>query len=397
MTPRFFARYGSAILIASSVCVPVLAQQPTFLVPVQSLSPQELFKRVSPSVFVIEAVNSAGYTIAQGSGVVIQMPDVVSMVNDPDFQKLNTGEQRYALAKLTGLNDYFNGLSDKEIQQFVSLVRSDPRGAGRPPHETYLITNNHVIVDGVMFRVRRGDAVWFAELVGFDADDDLAELRVQGLESPGVTVRESSALAIGEQVYALGAPEGFELTISQGLVSGLRGSGNDGLVIQTSAAISPGSSGGGLFDSRGRLVGITSAYVKDGENLNFAIPAEEASHFAASVDWDAQYDALTGVFWEMRGILFLSPPLPEEPPSTASLPTSERDAIAAAAYRDAVGILKRAVYLAPDSLDAWDSLGQAYFMLRQGPEVGSVYQRLKMLDRKRAQDFFNKYVLPGAD
>lgn len=359
----------------------------------QNLSAEELFKRLSPAVFVIEALDETGQTIAQGSGVVIQVPDLVGMVNDPIFQKFSAVQQREALTRLTD-DKYFDDLGDRELHRFVSLVRSDPRGAGRPPHETYVITNRHVVVDGVMFRVRHGDTVWFADLVGFDADNDLAELRVQGLESPSVVVRESSALEIGEQVYALGAPEGFELTISQGLISGLRGSGDDDLMIQTSAAISPGSSGGGLFDSEGRLVGITSAYVKDGQNLNFAIPAEKASRFAESVDWDASYDALMGTEWELRGILFLSPALPDEPPSTASLPASERDAIAAAQYRGAAGILKRAVYLDPDNVDAWKSLGQAYFQLGQGPELGSTYQKLKTLDPKAAEKFFNQYLSP---
>jgi S1-C subfamily serine protease len=78
---------------------------------------------------------------------------------------------------------------------------------------------------------------------------------------------------VGERVYAIGAPEGLELTISEGLVSGLREYENV-RVIQTSAAISHGSSGGGLFDVNGRLIGITTFSLKEGQNLNFALPGE---------------------------------------------------------------------------------------------------------------------------
>lgn len=78
---------------------------------------------------------------------------------------------------------------------------------------------------------------------------------------------------MGEKVYAIGAPEGLELTISGGLISGLRDFDKD-RVIQTSAAISPGSSGGGLFDAEARLVGITTFYLKEGQTLNFALPAD---------------------------------------------------------------------------------------------------------------------------
>jgi hypothetical protein len=78
---------------------------------------------------------------------------------------------------------------------------------------------------------------------------------------------------VGERVYAIGAPEGLELTLSEGLVSGLRSRGNF-RVIQTTAPVSHGSSGGGLFDSQGKLVGITTFSFHEGQNLNFAIPTE---------------------------------------------------------------------------------------------------------------------------
>jgi len=65
----------------------------------------------------------------------------------------------------------------------------------------------------------------------------------------------------------------LELTLSEGIISGLR-EYEGGHVLQTSAAISPGSSGGGLFDAQGRLVGITTFFLSKGQNLNFALPAE---------------------------------------------------------------------------------------------------------------------------
>lgn len=82
----------------------------------------------------------------------------------------------------------------------------------------------------------------------------------------------ADAIRIGARVYAIGAPRGMELTISEGIVSSLRE--HAGIrFIQTTAAISPGSSGGGLFDAQARLVGITSFLLKDAQNLNFAYPA----------------------------------------------------------------------------------------------------------------------------
>jgi len=91
-------------------------------------------------------------------------------------------------------------------------------------------------------------------------------------------------------VYAIGAPQGLELTLSEGLISGLRKLEEDlprhkvRNVIQTTAAISPGSSGGGLFDARGQLVGITTFLLTAGQSLNFAIPTYYISTEAGCQD-----------------------------------------------------------------------------------------------------------------
>jgi S1-C subfamily serine protease len=86
----------------------------------------------------------------------------------------------------------------------------------------------------------------------------------------------------------------LELTLSEGLISGIR-SFNDGPAIQTSAAISHGSSGGGLFDEYGQLVGITTSFLAEGQSLNFALPAE----WILDVDkypGTPVYSAITGTY-----------------------------------------------------------------------------------------------------
>ncbi len=79
---------------------------------------------------------------------------------------------------------------------------------------------------------------------------------------------------MGERVYTIGAPIGLELTLGEGIISGLR-SHKDRRLVQTSAPISGGSSGGGLFDAYGNLVGITTFLLREAQNLNFAIAAED--------------------------------------------------------------------------------------------------------------------------
>ena len=77
---------------------------------------------------------------------------------------------------------------------------------------------------------------------------------------------------VGQRVFAIGNPQGLALTLSDGIISALR-EGPSGTWYQTTAPISPGSSGGGLFDDSGWLIGITSSNKPDGQNLNFAVPA----------------------------------------------------------------------------------------------------------------------------
>ena len=107
-------------------------------------------------------------------------------------------------------------------------------------------------------------------------------------------------------MYAIGAPQGFDLTLSEGLVSGLRTT-DEGRLIQTTAAISQGSSGGGLFNDEGQLAAITTFYLSRGQNLNFAVPANriralpsEASRKAAEVMLYRYFDRL-GSKYAKRG------------------------------------------------------------------------------------------------
>jgi len=136
-----------------------------------------------------------------------------------------------------------------------------------------VVTACHVAKGGVKLAAKVGEAILPATIQLADEALDLCRLRVPGLHAPAVVIGSVGSLRPGQTVYAIGAPAGLELTISQGIVSALR-KVDEGTVIQTSTPISPGSSGGGLFDISGRLVGITTFQHRYGQNLNFALPAD---------------------------------------------------------------------------------------------------------------------------
>jgi S1-C subfamily serine protease len=157
----------------------------------------------------------------------------------------------------------------------VTITTPTGQGSGVLVDPSGVVVTNLHVVEGqtaVTVRLANGDAYDGPSVRAFDERKDLVLLKITGFKLPSVQLGDSDLLNVGQAVYAIGSPKGFELTLSEGIVSGVRDTGDGYRVIQTSAAISAGSSGGGLFDSSAKLVGVTSFKVRGGENLNFALP-----------------------------------------------------------------------------------------------------------------------------
>lgn len=168
--------------------------------------------------------------------------------------------------------------SSPSVVVIVSLNEDgDPFGSGSGVvvGKNKVITNWHVIKDAHSIIVRQSGTNYHSSILSDRRDRDLALLNVEGLNAPAVKLGNEKSLKVGQQVFAIGAPSGLELTLTNGLVSALR-EVKDGKVIQTSAPISPGSSGGGLFDEEGNLIGITTLKLvgEAQEGLGFAMPVE---------------------------------------------------------------------------------------------------------------------------
>lgn len=143
-----------------------------------------------------------------------------------------------------------------------------------------VVTNCHVLYRSSRIVLSQGKQLVEAKLRMWDTARDLCELRAAQLDAPAVELASMPQLAVGQTAYAVGSPLGLEQTLSNGLISSLRKDDEGRLErVQTTAPISSGSSGGGLFDERGRLIGITSSSLQSGssdvtaQNLNFAIPS----------------------------------------------------------------------------------------------------------------------------
>lgn len=137
-----------------------------------------------------------------------------------------------------------------------------------------LITTCSALSQAAAVRVRRDNVSYGATLEFPDVERNLCQLKVANFKAPAVEVAEATGLRVGMRVYAIGTPRGLESTLSDGLLSAIRrDEGGQLRMLQTSAPVSAGSGGGGLFDAQGRLIGIMAGIERDAQNLNFAIPA----------------------------------------------------------------------------------------------------------------------------
>ncbi len=155
-----------------------------------------------------------------------------------------------------------------------SAVVIDPEG--------YLVTNWHVVAGAAEIRVQMSDGrIANPEVVGYDAETDLALLKVDLGILPAIPLGRSDQLRIGDVVLAIGNPYGLSKTVTQGIVSatgrGLLGLSTFENFIQTDAAINTGNSGGALVNSSGQLVGINTAVLAQDAGtagISFAIPVD---------------------------------------------------------------------------------------------------------------------------
>ena len=172
-------------------------------------------------------------------------------------------------------------IAQKAFRSTVLLVMEDANGqplslgSGFFVGDGQIATNLHVV---------EGSTRGYAKLVGqetkfniegytaIDEKRDLIILKVTAFGTQTISLANSDFAQVGETVYAVGNPRGLEGTFSDGIISSIRPVGNDKL-IQITAPLSPGSSGGPVLNRNGQVIGVSVLTIRDGQNLNFAIPS----------------------------------------------------------------------------------------------------------------------------
>jgi S1-C subfamily serine protease len=184
-------------------------------------------------------------------------------------------------------------------RDFISMnVFEIPQGAGSGfiwDSAGYIVTNFHLIQNAQAATVTLSDqSTHQAKLIGTEPDKDIAVLKI---DSPGtrlrpITIGTSKDLRVGQKVFAIGNPFGFDHTLTTGIISGLgreiRSVTERPIqgVIQTDAAINPGNSGGPLLDSAGRLIGMNTAIVSPSgaySGIGFAVPVDTINRIVPQI------------------------------------------------------------------------------------------------------------------
>lgn len=166
------------------------------------------------------------------------------------------------------------GVFAKASEAVYVVVTTEAQGSAVAISDNELLTNCHVMKGATAVTLLQEGNKRTANVISANPDADRCVLAVSDTLPKWAKVRPFADVKVGERVYTIGTPKGLELTLAEGIVSSKRPA-NGTRYVQTSAPISPGSSGVGLFDAQGNLIGITTFMLKDAQNLNFAIAAEE--------------------------------------------------------------------------------------------------------------------------
>lgn len=292
----------------------------------------------------------------------------------------------------------------ESVRDSVFVVKVlDSRGAQKALGSAVLLpsgkfaTNYHVVSDGRLYRVGHDKNFVPATVFAGDSGKDICLLDAPGISGKPALLGMAASLKVGQPVYAVGAPQGLELSISEGIVSQLRGAPVP--LIQTTAAISPGSSGGGLFDAEGRLVGLTTLYLEGGQNLNFALPIEwiaelkpgvrrsdsvrsqgnlwaQAAELERRGDWAGMRDLC--LTWTRK-----------EPKNFNAWYNLGVASDRLERYADAVDALRKAVRINPEIAQAWHNLGYAYVHLKQPNDGIKAFRQALRINPEYADVWFN--------
>ena len=250
-------------------------------------SPAEIYAHASPAVVTLKIYNDLQRCSFSGSGFILALRPAEPFEVDADAKRFAAD-----LNDCTDAAEFVEGLRAKLApKELLSDSKSANHGAFLKARrqttklelpnlqQAYIATNYHVIESAVSIHVgmHDGSTGFVSQVIHEDDSADVAILLawLSCAKRPVAIALSAVPPNFGAKVFAIGSPMGLENTLSEGLISGIRGNEPGPRWLQTTASISHGSSGGPILATNGRVVGIVTANRPGGQNLNFAVPASE--------------------------------------------------------------------------------------------------------------------------
>ncbi len=159
-----------------------------------------------------------------------------------------------------------------------------------------IVTNYHIIEKAkkIFVKLKNKKVYNRVRVISFDRRKDIAVLKIDARRLKKVVLGNSHNVKIGQRVITIGNPLGLENTVADGLISSLRKDETGQAMLQISVPLSSGSSGGPLFNLEGEVIGITTASMANGQNLNFAIPINELGPLLKEAELTGAQDTSLG-------------------------------------------------------------------------------------------------------
>ncbi len=242
-----------------------------------------------------------------------------------------------------------------------------------------IVTNYHVISNAENIKIKVGNKVLKVEgLLYINKENDLVILKADGRGLPTVKIGDMAKVNIGEKVYVIGSPHGLENTISDGILSGIREITSQRKVLQITAPISAGSSGGPVFNQYGEVIGISTFIIKEAQNLNFAMPINlirdniDRGKVIAFKDAEIEDYKKTEEYWFYLGFAYADSGKYKEAMEAFKQAIRIKPNVAVShynlgivydslgKYQEAIEEYKQAIRIKPDYAEAYDNLGNAY-------------------------------------
>lgn len=260
-----------------------------------------------------------------------------------------------------------------------------------------IATNHHVIERAFRVEAKASNGAKYGVLgvISEDKKSDLVILKLDGIDFKPIALGTSRSIEVGQRLIVIGSPRGLEGTLSEGIVSALRDeSEKTSRIIQMTAAISPGSSGSPVLNRSGKVIGIASAQIQNGQTLNFAVAVDALSEllrgaetakgwktFAEMAPQSAKIDAIlsdpnylscnelikaNNTSELLKVTLILVQKYPESYLSHRLLGIAYQKL---RFYSEAIIALQQSLKILPDSANTWSQLGVVYNELKRDEDA----------------------------